>query len=89
MKLYTCYKLPPILHGNSNLMIEVWDAKTFGSDELVGRIVIDLVTRILSKEWTHRENKTIEWRNLWSPAWSFLQDKLEIFIEILTPALVH
>ena len=33
----------------------------------------------------HLENKTIEWRNLWSQASSFLQCKLEISFEILTP----
>ncbi|KAH7819075.1 putative myoferlin-like protein [Monocercomonoides exilis] len=82
---YKCYEIPATIPGNSELAIEVWDANLVGSDELMGRTTIDLETRLLSEEWRSWKEKPIEWRTLWSPASSFPQGKIEMWLEIMTP----
>ncbi|KAH7825291.1 putative myoferlin-like protein [Monocercomonoides exilis] len=82
---YKCYQLPALIPGNSDLNIEVWDHNRIGSDDLMGRTVIDLETRLMCDHWRAMAPKPIEWRALWSPASSFPQGKIEMWLEIMTP----
>lgn len=82
---YKCYELPATIPGNSDLTIEVWDHNAVGSNDLIGRTVIDLETRLFCKEWNEMKPKPVEWRALWNPGSSFPQGKIELWLEIMTP----
>lgn len=82
---YRCFELPTMVPGNPMLTIEVWDEDSSGA-QLIGATVIDLENRLFSQEWLEMHPKPVERRYLWSPASNSPQGKLEMWLEILSPA---
>jgi len=82
---YKCYEINATLPGDSELEIEVWDWDKIGSDEFVGKTVIDLENRQYSEAWRGMEVKPIEVRTLWHPLSSNAQGQIEMWLDIMTP----
>jgi len=82
---YRCFELPTLVPGNPTLTIEVWDKDLHGR-QLIGSTTIDIENRLFSEEWLKKSPKPVERRYLWSPASLAPQGKLEMWLEMLTPA---
>jgi len=82
---FKCYEANVMLPGDSELNIEMWDWDQIGSDELVGRTVIDLENRQFSEDWRSWDRKPIEVRSLWHPCSSNPQGQVELWLDIMTP----
>jgi len=82
---YRVFELPTMVPGNPTLTIEVWDKDANGR-QLIGTTTIDIENRLFSQEWLEMSPKPVERRYLWTPASLAPQGKLEMWLEILTPA---
>ncbi len=92
---YKCFEMPLKLPGASQLMIEAMDYDMIGSDELIGRTVIDLEDRWFDKRWqkmgeefetTERYRpKPIETRDIFMKTCPTPQGTITMWIDILTP----
>ena len=62
MDFYTCVELNAELPGAGQLEVKVMDYDTFGTDDLIGRTVIDLEDRWFDDRW-HQLGASVEERD--------------------------
>jgi len=94
---YKCIELHTELPGAGQLEIEVMDYDFFGSDDLIGKTVVDLEDRWFDQRWqrmgienkipdvgkTRWATKPLERRSLFTDTKNLEQGKLECYVDIM------
>ncbi len=79
-----CFEFFSTMPGPANLTLTVKDYDSIGSDEEIGRTIIDLEDRWFSKQWKDLPRKPLEKRTLHLPGSELSRGKLECWVEIMT-----
>jgi hypothetical protein len=82
---YSSYELYATIPGACNLEISLFDADTLTNDK-IGTTYIDLENRFFNVEWRSYDLKPVENRTLKLPTSSMSCGKVELWVEIMTPA---
>lgn len=77
---YQVFELTTRIPGNNQLEIQVWDQGSFGSDDFIGSLVIDLEERLLSKNGKYDGPR--EWSNLKTQLSDISQGSLHFKLDI-------
>lgn len=83
---YSSYELYATIPGACNLKVSLYDADRIGARDHIGSTYIDLENRWFNAEWRDMELKPVEKRTLHTPTSAMSQGKVELWVEMLTPA---
>jgi hypothetical protein len=83
---YSSYELYATIPGAANLKVSIFDADRIGARDFVGSTSIDLENRWFNSEWRDMELKPVEMRTLHTPTSAMSQGKVEMWVEMMTPA---
>lgn len=91
------HELETTIPGESVLDVEVWDYDQFSRNDFIGKTSIDLEDRWFDDSWQQMglEQQTLlryrtlplETRPLWSPKSNAPQGQVQLWVDVLTPAM--
>jgi len=83
---YSSYDMSCQIPGASNLTVSLWDEDTLNANDLIGSTTVDIENRLYNPEWAAYTLKPLERRTLRLPTSPMSQGKVEMWVDILTPA---
>ena len=83
---FASYDMTCTIPGAATLTVGIWEHDSLGMDDHIGSTSIDIEDRIFNPEWRAYTLKPVERRTLKLPTSSLSQGKVELWVDILTPA---